>query len=163
MPIRPSSVGVNFSLKRLISQKWPDNFLGFFRKVPIYCKHMDLVDFYRSERSNLAHFSLGGNFLKHDFITFSLFWHEAFQWGYWWTAERWIWLNHSKGNFDRYEKSQIRIDTFSLFCVYSFVGMIIWSTVKRWIWFNYEKLKDIFKFGKVRFLSYFPIIINIIQ
>ena len=51
MQIRPSSGvgGVNFSLKILISQKPPDNFFSvfvysFLRKVPMYCKNMDLLE-----------------------------------------------------------------------------------------------------------------------
>ena len=38
--------------------------------------------FERSERSNLAPFLLGGNFLKNCLITFSLFMQEASQGGY---------------------------------------------------------------------------------
>ena len=40
-----SVVVVNFSLKWLISQIWPDNFLAwsFLWKVLMYCKNMDLV------------------------------------------------------------------------------------------------------------------------
>ena len=33
---------------------------------------------------------------------------------------------------------QKRSDNFSLFIVYSFLGMIIWSTVKRWNWLIYS-------------------------
>ena len=46
---RLSSSVVNFSLKWLISQKWPDNFFSFLawsflRKVLMYCKNRDLVE-----------------------------------------------------------------------------------------------------------------------
>ena len=48
MTICPSSV-VNFSFKRLISQKQPANYFSFFvysfiRKVPMYGKDKDLVE-----------------------------------------------------------------------------------------------------------------------
>ena len=91
MPIRPSSVVVrpsssvvNFSIKSLISQKLSDNFFSFLacsflRMVPMHSKN---IDFERSERSNLAPFLLGGNFLKNCLITFSLFMQEASQGGY---------------------------------------------------------------------------------
>ena len=47
--IDSSVVVVNFSLKRLISQKWPDNFFLLWDgassgKVPMYCKNVDLVE-----------------------------------------------------------------------------------------------------------------------
>ena len=38
-----SSVGVNFSLNILISQKLPDMY-SFLRKVPMYCINMDLIE-----------------------------------------------------------------------------------------------------------------------
>ena len=56
MPIRPSYIGVNFSLKWLISQKWPGNLSSFLGSTIMYCKHVDLVESF--ERSNLAYFSL---------------------------------------------------------------------------------------------------------
>ena len=70
------SVVVNFSLEIFISQKLLDNLCSslawsFIRKVPMYW----------SERSNLAYFPFGGNFLKNCLITFSLFCHEASQGG----------------------------------------------------------------------------------
>ena len=81
MPIRPSSV-VNFSIKSLISQKLSDNFLfwhvasfGWYQcivKIWIWLNHPK-GHFERSERSNLAPFLLGGNFLNNCLITFSLF------------------------------------------------------------------------------------------
>ena len=60
---------------------------SFLRMVPMHSKNMDLVEsskghFERSERSNLAPFLLGGNFLKNCLITFSLFMQEASQAGY---------------------------------------------------------------------------------
>ena len=113
-----SVVGVNFSLKMLIYQKRSYNFL---RKVPMYCKNVYLVrlnyskgHLLRSERSNLAHFSLGGNFLKNCSKTFFNVWKVKF--GYFAT----FW-------------------PFSLSFVYNFLGMIFWSTVKRWNWLNYFK------------------------
>ena len=74
MPIRPSSVVVNFSIKSLISQKLSDNFFYFLAcsflrmvqcivKIWIWLNHPK-GHFERSERSNLAPFLLGGNFLK---------------------------------------------------------------------------------------------------
>ena len=91
MPIRPSSSSVvNFSIKSLISQKLADNFYflacSFLRMVPmqkigIWLNHPK-GHFERSERSNLALFLLGGNFLKNCLLTFSLFMHEASQGGY---------------------------------------------------------------------------------
>ena len=42
MPIRLSSSVVNFSLKWLISQKWPDNFFSFL--VWSFLKNMDLLN-----------------------------------------------------------------------------------------------------------------------
>ena len=105
MPIRPSSVVVvvvvvcrrrpssvvNFSIKSLISQKLADNFffchvasLGWYQcivKIWIWLNHPK-GHFERSERSNLAPFLLGGNFLKNCLITFSLFMQEASQGGY---------------------------------------------------------------------------------
>ena len=86
--VRPSVV--NFSIESLISQKLSDNFFSFLacsflRMVPIHSRNMDLVakcHFERSERSNLAPFLLGGNFLKNCLITLSLVMQEASQGGY---------------------------------------------------------------------------------
>ena len=39
IPISLSSV-INFSLKRLISQKWPDNFFSFFLGMKLQCTAM---------------------------------------------------------------------------------------------------------------------------
>ena len=70
---RPSSSVVNFSIKSLISQKLFDNFFSFWHvaslgwyqcivKIWIWLNHPK-GHFKRSERSNLARFLLGGNFL----------------------------------------------------------------------------------------------------
>ena len=88
--VRPSVV--NFSIKSLISQKLSDNFflfwhvasLGWYQcivKIWIWLNHPK-GHFERSERSNLAPFLLGGNFLKNCLITFSLVMQEASQGGY---------------------------------------------------------------------------------
>ena len=94
MPIRPSSVVVvNFSIKSLISQKLSDNFCSFCWHVASFGWYQCIVkiwiwlnhpkgNFDWSERSNLAPFLLGGNFLKNCLITFSLFMQEASQGGY---------------------------------------------------------------------------------
>ena len=95
MPIRPSSVVVvvdvrrpssvvNFSIKSLISQKLHVASFAWYQcivKIWIWLNHPK-CHFERSERSNLAPFLLGGNFLKHCWITFSLFMQEASQGGY---------------------------------------------------------------------------------
>ena len=115
MPIRPSSSSViNFSLKSLISQKlsgktfflfWHVASLWWYQcivKIWIWLNHPK-GHFKRSERSNLAPFLLGGNFLKNGLKTFSPFMQEASKG----TAKRWIQLNDSKGHFERSEKGQI--------------------------------------------------------
>ena len=66
------------------------------------------------------YFLLGGNFLKNCLITFSLFCHEASQGGCWWIAKRWIWLNHSKGHFSRFERlKKVKFGCFATFCQFS--------------------------------------------
>ena len=74
MPIRPSSVVVrrpssssvvNFSIKSLISQKLSNNFFPY-----LACDLLPKGHFERLERSNVAPFLLGGNFLKNCLITF---------------------------------------------------------------------------------------------
>ena len=87
----PSSVVVNFSLKIFISQNclitfvllWHGALLGRYQctvKIWIWLNHPK-GQLYRSERSNLVHLPLGGNFPKNCFITISLFCHEASQGG----------------------------------------------------------------------------------
>ena len=89
MPIRPSSVRrpsvVNFSIKSLISQKlsvfWHVSSLGWYQcivKIWIWLNHPKG----HLERSNLAPFLLGGNFLKNCLKTCSLFMQESSQGGY---------------------------------------------------------------------------------
>ena len=63
---------------------WHVASLGWYQcivKIWIWLNHPK-GHFKRSERSNLAPFLLGGNFLKNCLITFSLFMQEAFQGGY---------------------------------------------------------------------------------
>ena len=63
---------------------WHVASLGWYQcivKIWIWLNHPK-GHFKRSERSNLAPFLLGGNFLKNCLITFSLFMHEASQGGY---------------------------------------------------------------------------------
>ena len=63
---------------------WHVASLGWYQcivKIWIWLNHPK-GHFERSERSNLAPFLLGGNFLKNCLITFSLFMQEAFQGGY---------------------------------------------------------------------------------
>ena len=71
----------------LISQKGPDNFFSFLATASVgrypctviiwICLNHSKGHFKRSERSNLAPFLLGGNFLKNCLITFSLFMQEV--------------------------------------------------------------------------------------
>ena len=69
------------------------------------------------ERSNLAHFLLGGNFLKNFLITFSLFMQEAFK------VQK-VWKRSNFAVFATFcQFTQKRSDNFSLFLVYSFFGM----------------------------------------
>ena len=107
MPIRPSSVVVvrrrrrrrrrrrpssTFQLKARFLKNclitfflfWHIASLGWYLcivKIWIWLNHPK-GHFERSERSNLAPFLLGGNFLKNCLITFSLFMQEASQGGY---------------------------------------------------------------------------------
>ena len=63
---------------------WHVASLGWYQcivKIWIWLNHPK-GHFERSERSNLAPFLLGGNFLKNCLITFSLFMQEASQAGY---------------------------------------------------------------------------------
>ena len=63
---------------------WHVASLGWYQcivKIWIWLNHPK-GHFERSERSNLAPFLLGGNFLKNCLITFSLFMQEASQGGY---------------------------------------------------------------------------------
>ena len=98
MPIRPSSVvrrrrpSSTFQLKAWFLKNcqitfflfWHVASLGWYQcivKIWIWLNHPK-GHFERSERSNLAPFLLGGNFLKNWLITFSLFMQEASQGGY---------------------------------------------------------------------------------
>ena len=107
---------------------------------------------------------LRGNFLKNCLITFSLFCHEASQGGCWWTAKRWIWLNNSKGQFSRSERSKKRLNFAVLLLFANFLknGLITflyflytaswgwyWSTIKRWVSLNYSKCHCQGRRGKI--------------
>ena len=99
MPIRPSSSVVvrrrpssTFQLKAWFLKNclitffrfWHVASLGWYQcivKIWIWLNHPK-GHFERSERSNLAPFLLGGNFLKNCLITFSLLMQEASQGGY---------------------------------------------------------------------------------
>ena len=124
---RPSSV--NFSLKSF----------GFGWIVL-----NDLVE--SSWRSNFGPFFHLEAFFSKTEITFALR-HVASQWGYCWTAKRWIWLNRSKGNFARSESSEnvkfLYFSTFwqfyqkrsdNCFCLYSFLLMVL--IICQEIWLN---------------------------
>ena len=82
--VRPSST---FQLKACLITFflfWHVASLGWYQcivKIWIWLNHPK-GHFERSERSNLAPFLLGGNFLKNCSITFSLFMQEASQGGY---------------------------------------------------------------------------------
>ena len=98
MPIRPSSVvrrrrpsSSTFQFKSLFLRNclitffllWHGALLGRYQctvQIWIWLNHAKGL-FQRSERSNLVHFPLRGNFLKNCLITFSLFCHEASQGG----------------------------------------------------------------------------------
>ena len=140
---------VNFSLKCLISQNWPDNFFSFLAwsflgKVLMYCKNYGFG--WIILKVNLKGQIWRQFSQKNCLITFSLFCHEASQGGCWWTAKRSIWLNHSKGHFSRFERlKKGQIWLFGQFSQKWFDNLYTaswgwyWSTVKRWISLNYSK------------------------
>ena len=156
MPSCPSSVVVvcrpssssssTFHLKSLFLRNCLITFLllwhgAFIRKVPMYCKNVDLVE--SSQRSILkvrkvkfGPFSTWRQFSQKLFDNFFSILSFS-QWGCWWTATRWIWLNHSKCHFSRSERSKkVKFGCFATFfkngwktvlyfVVHSFLGMLL--------------------------------------
>ena len=97
-----------------------------------------------------------GPFFKICVITFSLFRHEASQWGCWCTDKSWLWLNCTKCkilvfcNFLTIFSKTVWKLVF-IFCVYSFLLMIDSIDNLSTDGFDWIIQKVIFKVGNVRF------------
>ena len=131
-----------FSLKRMISHKWPDHFFlvwSFLMKVSnvLY----KIWNFFISERSNLSYFSLGGNFLKDCLITFSLFWHEASQGDDGLPKDGFIEFRSERSEKVKfwYFATFLAIFKNDLITFFFLSWGWYWSTVKRWIWLHFSK------------------------